>query len=103
MVKNFLNRLFVFELNIAVSFSVFRMVEDIQFGREHFAKLNKKVFEFNRGHSVRNIFNEDIRFRGERLNIFLVSNAETVLQNDLVIESLAGFFGYVRKVPSAFR
>ncbi len=102
MVKNFLNRLFVFELNVAVASTVFGMVENVQFRGEDFAELNKEVFELDGSHGVRNIFNEDIRFGGKGLNIFLVSNAETVLQNDLVIESLAGFFGCVRKVPSAF-
>lgn len=93
LLETFLNRFFVFELDVAVPDGSLRLVEDVQLGGEDFSKLGEKGFEFGGSHVVGDVLDEDVGFGGERLDVLLESNAEAVLQDNLMVNRLAGLLG----------
>ena len=88
-----MNRFFVFELHVAVPGGSLGLVEDVQFGGEDLSELGEKGFELGGSHVVGDVLDEDVGFGGERLDVFLESNAEAVLQDNLMVDRLAGLLG----------
>jgi len=93
LVETLLHGLLVFKLDITVASAAFRLIENVQFGRKDFSELNKIVFKLGRGDRVGDVFNKKVGFGGQGLDIFFEGNAQTVLQDNLVVDCLAGFFG----------
>lgn len=93
LLETFLNRFFVFELDVAVPGGSLGLVEDVQFGGENFSELVEKGFELGRTHVVGDVLDEDVGFGGERLDVLLESDAEAVFQDNLMVDRLSGLLG----------